>query len=89
MMIPLPQHPMPMHSPWQQANGAAAAAAAAATQAGTSLQAAAMAGNAGAEIVSPSSQNDNSAISPHVQHYAESVISNLDQAIEDAKNPPE
>eukprot|EP00957_Ditylum_brightwellii_P120093 9164063-Ditylum_brightwellii.AAC.1 len=86
MMMPLPQHPMSIHSPWQQANGATAAAAA--TQVGTSLQAVAMAGNAGAEMVSPASQNVNSAISPHVQHHAESVIRNLDQAIEDAKNPP-
>jgi hypothetical protein len=89
VMMPSLQHQMPMHSPRQQANGAAAAAAAATTQAGTSLQAAVMAGNAGAEIVSPASQNPNSAISPHVQHHAESVIRNLDQAIEDAKKPPE
>eukprot|EP00957_Ditylum_brightwellii_P175880 13392829-Ditylum_brightwellii.AAC.1 len=69
MMVPLPQHLMTMPSPQQQANGTPTAAAM--SQARTSLQAAAMAGNAGAEIISPSLQNVNSAISPNTQHHAD------------------
>eukprot|EP00957_Ditylum_brightwellii_P140376 10695894-Ditylum_brightwellii.AAC.1 len=59
MMMPLPQHPMTMPSPQQQANSAPDPAAPAATQARSSLQAVAMAGKAGAETVSPALQNAN------------------------------